>query len=298
MGAKPVFSDINPDTYNLDPLKIEEKITSKTRAIIPVDYTGQSAELFKIREIAKKYNLFIIEDAAHSLGAEICDSNGVWHKVGLISDLTTFSFHPVKHITTAEGGMICTNDESLYNRLLMFRTHGITRDKKFLENADVGNWYYEQQLLGYNYRISDIQAALGISQLKKLDGFIKRRREIADKYNKAFGQSSLNERVTLPYQSQNTKSSYHIYVLKFNTEKIGKDRDKLFQGLANRNIGVNVHYIPVYYHPYYRSLGYEKGICPVAERLYEEIITLPLHPGMTNEEVDYVIESVKEECMN
>lgn len=294
LGGKPVFADIDPRTYNIDPLEIEKKITKKTKAIIAVDFTGQPAELFKIKDLAQRHNLIFIEDAAHSLGAKIKDSQGNWQKIGSIAHMTTFSFHPVKHITTAEGGMICTNDPKLYEKLTLFRSHGITRSPELLIDKSHSKWYYEQQFLGYNYRLSDLQAALGISQLNKLDSFIKRRREIAALYNKAFSESILKNKITIPYQDPHTKSSYHIYILKFNLSAIGKSRAEILNKLSDLNIGVNVHYIPVYYHPYYQSLGYSKGLCPIAENLYEDIITIPLYPGMSNEDVNYVIKSIKD----
>ncbi|MCT4621492.1 MAG: UDP-4-amino-4,6-dideoxy-N-acetyl-beta-L-altrosamine transaminase [Marinisporobacter sp.] len=293
VGAKPVFADIDPNTYNLNPLEVEKRITSQTKAIIAVDYTGQPAQLFELRKIAKQHHLVLIEDAAHSLGSKIKDKQYRWHMIGTISDLTTFSFHPVKHITTAEGGMVCTNDDNLYDKLLLFKTHGITKDPKGFHNSQEGNWYYEQHLLGYNYRMSDLQAALGISQLSKLNHFIKRRHEIASRYNQAFSQNQWKEKLTIPYQAKNTRSSFHIYVIKLNLSKIGRSRKDLFDTLRKFNIGVNVHYIPVYYHPYYQKLGYRKGICPIAENFYEEIITLPIHPSMTDEDVEYIIKSVK-----
>lgn len=294
LGGKPVFADIDPHTYNIAPSEIEKKITSKTKAVIAVDFTGQPAELYKIKALAQRHNLIFIEDAAHSLGAEIMDFQGKWHKIGTIADMTTFSFHPVKHITTAEGGMICTNDPKLYEKLILFRSHGITRSPELLKNKTQGKWFYEQQLLGFNYRLSDLQAALGISQLNKLDSFIKRRREIAAKYDMTFTESTFKNKITIPYQASTTKSSYHIYVLKFNLSAVGKSRKDIFDKLSDLNIGVNVHYIPVYYHPYYQALGYTKGLCPIAEKLYEDIITIPLHPCMSDEDVDYVIKSIKE----
>jgi UDP-4-amino-4,6-dideoxy-N-acetyl-beta-L-altrosamine transaminase len=292
-GGTPVFADINPDTYNIDPIEIEKKITKKTKAIIAVDFTGQPAELFKIKEIAESNNLIFIEDAAHSIGSEIKNPSGAWQKVGSIAHMTTFSFHPVKHITTAEGGMICTDDEKLFERLKIFRTHGITREISLLQDKSHGKWYYEQQFLGYNYRLSDLQAALGISQLSKLNRFIKRRREIVDRYNKAFIEGDFKNRITVPYEENVAKSAYHIYVVRFNIKGIGKSREKILEELLALNIGVNIHYIPVYHHPYYQSLGYKKGLCPVAEQLYEEMCTLPLYPGMSDEDVDYVIDSVR-----
>lgn len=280
-GGVPVFADIDSKTYNINPKSIEEKITDKTKAIVAVDYTGQPCDMDAIKEIANKHGLVIIEDAAHSVGAKY---NG--EMVGSIADMTTFSFHPVKHITTGEGGMVTTDDEELYEKLKLFRTHGITREIELLERKNPEPWYYEQLALGYNYRMSDIQAALGISQLKKLDGFISGRRQIVDKYNNAF--KGIAE-ITVPYQDPRTYSSYHLYVISLKLEKLSISRREFFEKLREKNIGVNVHYIPVYYFPYYERLGYKKGICPVAESFYETIITLPLHSGMTGEEIDYII---------
>lgn len=284
VGAKPVFADIDPKTYNIDPIAIEKCITPKTKAIIPVDYTGQPAELESILAIAEKYGLVVIEDAAHALGATYQGK-----KVGSISHMTMFSFHPVKPVTTGEGGVITTNDETYYQRLLQFRNHGITRERELLQE-DHGPWYYEMQFLGYNYRMTDIQAALGISQMDKLDRFIGRRREIAEQYNQAFANLS---GVQIPYQMPHVESGWHLYVLRLKPEFLTADRRVIFEALLAENIGVNVHYIPVYYHPYYQQLGYKKGLCPEAERLYEEIITLPLFPAMSDQDVQDVIDAVK-----
>lgn len=284
VGAKPVFADIDPRTYNIDPVAIEKCITPKTKAIIPVDYTGQPAELKSILAIAEQYGLVVIEDAAHALGATYQGK-----KVGSISHMTMFSFHPVKPVTTGEGGVITTNDETYYQRLLQFRNHGITRERELLQE-DHGPWYYEMQFLGYNYRMTDIQAALGISQMDKLDRFIGRRREIAEQYNQAFANLS---GVQIPYQMPHVESGWHLYVLRLKPEFLTADRRVIFEALLAENIGVNVHYIPVYYHPYYQQLGYKKGLCPEAERLYEEIITLPLFPAMSDQDVQDVIDAVK-----
>ncbi|GLC32341.1 UDP-4-amino-4,6-dideoxy-N-acetyl-beta-L-altrosamine transaminase [Clostridium omnivorum] len=289
-GGKPVFVDIDPKTYNIDVSKIEEKITKNTKAIIPVDFTGQVADLDKINEIAEKYNLTVIEDAAHALGSEYKGN-----KVGTLSHMTEFSFHPVKPITTAEGGMIVTNDEKLYQRLELFRTHGITRDKGLISHNE-GPWYYEQIDLGYNYRITDVQCALGSSQMDKIDGFIKRRREIVGKYNIAFKE--LNDFITTPYEAEFSNSGWHIYVIKLNLDKLKVSRKEIFEALQAENIGVNVHYLPVYLHPYYKNLGYKRGICPEAEKLYSQIITLPLFPNMTDSDTNDVIEAVKKVIMN
>ncbi|SDJ60331.1 UDP-4-amino-4,6-dideoxy-N-acetyl-beta-L-altrosamine transaminase [Salimicrobium halophilum] len=283
-GGTPVFADINPQTYNIDPIEVRKKITKDTKAIIPVDFTGQPIDIETIRTIAEDYNLIIIEDAAHAIGATYKNE-----KVGSLSDMTMFSFHPVKHVTTGEGGVITTDNPTYYKKLLHFRSHGITRDKNDLENNSQGDWYYEMQELGYNYRMTDIQAALGSSQLKKLDAFIGRRREIVKQYKEAFEGV---EGLQTPYQAENSHSSWHLYVLRFNQEIVSLSRKEIFEQLKKRNIGVNVHYIPVHLQPYYQQLGWEKGMFPVAEQLYEEIITLPLFPKMSDEDVKDVINAV------
>lgn len=283
MGAKPVFADIDPATYNIHPDEIRKKITKKTKAIIPVHFTGQPCDMDEIIKIAKEYDLMVIEDGAHALGAEYKGK-----KIGSIGDMTTFSFHPVKHITTGEGGAITTNDKKLYERLLLFRAHGITREKALL-TRDEGSWYYEQHLLGYNYRITDIQAALGISQLGKLESFLRKRREYSTIYNQAFSQV---DGIIIPLQLKNTNSAWHLYIIQLELSKLRVGRRDIFEELRQRNIGVNVHYIPVYYHPYYQKLGYQKGLCPIAEALYESIITLPLYPKMSEQDIQYIIQNV------
>jgi len=284
-GGTVVFADINSQTYNIDPLEIKNSITSKTKAIIPVHFTGQPADLSAIHDLAKVHNLVVIEDAAHAIGATY---NG--KKIGGLSDMTMFSFHPVKHITSGEGGMITTNSKEYYEKLLQFRSHGITREaEKLIENH--GPWYYEMQFLGFNYRMTDVQAALGTSQLQKLDSFIDRRKEIVSMYNEAF--SDLNE-ITVPYQQSDGDSSWHLYVINIDTELLAVGRKDIFEKLQKRNIGVNVHYIPVHTFPYYTDLGYQKGSLPIAERLYENIISLPLFPAMSNKDVHDVIVAVKE----
>lgn len=283
-GGVPVFADIDEKTYNIDPQSVEEKITERTKAIIPVDFAGQPADLDPILEIAEKHRLVVIEDAAHALGAVYKG-----RKVGSISDMTMFSFHPVKLITTGEGGIIVTNNEEYYERLLQFRTHGITRDRSRMAE-DHGPWYYEMQFLGYNYRLTDIQAALGLSQLKKIEKFLELRRRYAAMYNDAF--KGMDELI-LPHQPEWTESGWHLYVIRLRPEKLAASRREIFEALQRQNIGVNVHYIPVHYQPYYRKLGYDKGICPKAERVYEEILTLPLFPAMSEQDVRDVIEAVK-----
>lgn len=281
----PVFADIDKETYNIDPDQIGKKISRRTKAIIPVDFTGQPCDLDIINAIADEYGLMVIEDSSHALGASYKNK-----KIGGLSDMTVFSFHPVKHITTGEGGMVTTNSEELFEKLDMFRNHGITKNVENFSTSNDGGWFYEQQFLGYNYRISDIQCALGISQLKKLDGFIKRRKEIVKRYNETF--EDIGEIIT-PYQLDFVDSSWHLYVIQLDLDKLKVDRKKIFDELRSKKIGCHVHYIPVYYHPYYQQLGYKKGLCPNAEWLYERILTLPLFPKMTNDEVDFVIDVIK-----
>lgn len=291
-GARPVFADIDPNTYNIDPEDIERKITEKTKAIIPVDYTGQPCDLDSIYKIAKKYNLIVIEDAAHALGASYQG-----RKIGSISDMTIFSFHPVKHITTGEGGMILTNDEKLFKRLKLFRTHGITREEEFLahgmdwkierNSADYrGAWYYEQIDLGYNYRITDIQCALGISQMNRLEQFVSKRQWLAKRYHNAFLDC---KDIIVPKQAEGTESSWHLYVI----QVLHHNRKEIFEKLQEAGIGVNVHYIPVYTFPYYQNHGYQEVYCKNAEEFYQHIISLPLYPDLTKEQQDYIIKTLK-----
>jgi UDP-4-amino-4,6-dideoxy-N-acetyl-beta-L-altrosamine transaminase len=284
MGGTPVFSDIKLNSYNIDPEDIENKITKRTKAIIPVDFAGHPADLEEINSIAKKHNLIIIEDAAHALGATYKGK-----KVGSISDMTVFSFHPVKHITTGEGGMIVTNNSDFYEKLKLFVTHGITKDKNRLINYE-GPWYYEMQELGYNYRLTDFQCALGISQLNKLEKFINRRREIATYYNEELKDV---EEIILPPEERNVKSVWHIYVIRLKLDKLKVSRREIFEALRAENIGVQVHYIPIYWQPYYQKLGYKKGLCPNAEKYYEEAITLPIFPAMSDGDAEDVVKAVK-----
>ncbi|MHC1681693.1 MAG: UDP-4-amino-4,6-dideoxy-N-acetyl-beta-L-altrosamine transaminase [Clostridiaceae bacterium] len=280
----PVFADIDPNTYNIDLEDLQRKITSKTKAIVAVDFTGQPVDIDAIREIANKNDLIFIEDGAHSLGSEY---KGV--RVGSQADMTMFSFHPVKPVTTGEGGIITTNNEVFYKKMLLFRTHGITKNPSEMRDNH-GPWYHEQIELGYNYRITDLQSVLGTSQMDKLDGFIKRRREIVSMYNEAFKE--LPEVVT-PYQADFAKSGYHIYVLKLNLEAINATKKDIFTALLKENIGVNLHYLPVYLHPYYQDLGYKKGLCKVAEDTYERILTIPLFPAMSDQDIQDVINAVR-----
>jgi perosamine synthetase len=273
-GGTPVLCDIEAETLNIDPAEITKKITPKTKAIAPVDFAGHPCEYEEILKIAQEHNLLVIEDAAHALGAMYKGE-----KVGGIADMTIFSFHPVKAITTGEGGMVLTNNKDFYEKLKTFRHHGIVK------KPEQGGWYYEIKDLGYNYRLTDIHSALGLSQLKKLDRFVNRRREIVAQYNKAF--EGLDE-VVVPSEKEYVRSAYHIYII-----QVQANRRKVFDALQEEGIGAQVHYVPVHYHPYYqKKFGYKKGNFPVTEAYYENALTLPLFPKMTDSEVEKVIKSV------
>lgn len=278
VGGTVVFADIDAETYNIDPTQIRTKLTAKTKAIIPVDFTGQPVDMDGIMAIAEEHNLIVIEDGAHSLGATYKG-----RKVGQTAHMTMFSFHPVKPVTTAEGGIIVTNDEELYKKLQLFRSHGIEKTAYSLEQGD---WYYEMTDLGYNYRMTDLQAALGVSQLKKLDSFIEKRQEIAKLYTNCLRDV---EGIRLPKQLEQTNSGWHLYMIQLEHA----NRKEVFDAMRAVNIGVHVHYIPVYWHPYYQELGYEKGLCPVAEAWYEKALTLPIHPQLTTEQIQLICDELK-----
>jgi len=284
-GARPVFADINYDTYNISPNEIIKKITKKTKAIVAVDYTGQAVELDEIKKICTEKNIILIEDAAHAIGTKY---NGI--PVGKIADMTTFSFHPVKTITGGEGGAILTDNEEYYKKLLLFRAHGITRNQEFMDTESEGGWYYQQIDLGYNYRMTDMQAALISSQLDKLELFKDRRKEIVDMYDTAF--SEIPE-ITVQKEIPESDTARHLYILQLNIEMLNGTRREIFDALYSENVCCNVHYIPVYYFPYYKKLGYKNGLCPNAEKLYERIISIPLYYSMTDEDVESVITAVK-----
>lgn len=280
-GGTPVFADIDPKTYNIDPADIERKITKKTKAIIVVHLAGQPCDMDAIHTIAKRHNLIVIEDGAHALGSEYKGK-----KIGGLSDMTTFSFHPVKPITTGEGGMIMTNDAELHKKLVLFRSHGITRDPELMTKNE-GAWYYQQLDLGYNYRMTDIQCALGCSQMKKIDRFIARRRELVKRYNQAFEN---NKNIICPFQAPESNSGWHLYIIQVPNH----DRKEVFDKLRDAGILVNVHYIPVYEHPYYQENGYSDVHCENAEEVYSHMISLPLYPGLTDEQQDMVIKCVED----
>src|SRR3989344_6592237 len=275
-GAKPVFADIKEDTLNIDPKEVEKKITKKTKALVTVDFAGNPCDYEQILKIAKKHKILLIEDACHALGAEYKGK-----KVGSFADMTVLSFHPVKHITTGEGGMILTNNKFFYEKLKILRSHGI------LKKPEKGGWYYEIENPSFNFRITNIQCALWLSQLKKLDKFIKRRRDIVKIYN---NNLKTTENLLLPKENFQGYSAWHIYAVQL----IGKDRRKFFEQLQKSGIGVQVHYMPLNMHPFYqKEFGYKLDDFPVAEKYYKGAVTLPLFPKMTNSEVKRVINTTK-----
>jgi UDP-4-amino-4,6-dideoxy-N-acetyl-beta-L-altrosamine transaminase len=284
---KPVFADIDPQTYNIDSSEIEKHITDKTKLLIPVHFAGLPCDMERISKIAKKNGLFVIEDAAHAIGSQYSDGSYVGNC--RYSDMTVFSFHPVKTITTGEGGAVTTNDEGLYKKLLMFRSHGTTKDPELLI-VNPGPWYYEMQILGFNYRMTDMQGALRYSQLQKLPFFKKRRREIVTKYNQAFADMRY---LKIPYEPESVCSCFHLYAVQIDFAALGKNRSQVMQELREKGVGTQVHYIPVPSQPYYKKVfGYEA--CPKAQAYYEKTLSLPLFPGMSDEDVNLVIDAVKE----
>jgi len=288
-GARVDFVDINLRTYNIDVTALAEKLETAARreklpkVVIPVHFAGQSCEMAAIRELADKYRFTIIEDACHALGGRYRGT-----KVGscVFSEMTVFSFHPVKIITTGEGGMILTNRKNLYEKLLRLRTHGITRDPALMEGETHGPWYYQQIELGFNYRMTDIQAALGLAQLRKVEKFVERRHYLAERYNEKLNDLP----VTIPYQHPETESAWHLYVIRVEAAR----RREIFERLRAEGILVNVHYIPVHTQPYYERVGFKTGDFPEAEAYYREALTLPLYYGLKEEEQDYVIGRLQE----
>ncbi len=290
-GGKPVFADIDPETYNIDPESIRSRITEHTKAIVAVDFTGQAVKIDEIRKICDEYNLIFIEDAAHSLATKYKGK-----MVGSLADMTTFSFHPVKTITGGEGGVILTNDEELHKKLVLAHAHGITRDEDLMEDGPhEGPWYYEQISLGYNYRMTDFQAAMLISQLGKIDMFASRRKEIAGIYDEAF--KNIPE-IILQKEIPESDTCRHLYIIRLDLEKLNCSRREFFDAMSAENVQCQIHYVPVYWFPFYRKLGYEKGLCPTAEEIYKGILSIPLYPKMTDQDVDDVINAVNKVVEN
>ena len=283
-GAKPVFADINENTYNIDPAHVEKLTTERTKAVVAVDFTGQSVELDRLLAHCREHNLVLIEDGAHVIGTSYKGRMN-----GSIADMTTMSFHPVKTVTGGEGGAVLTNSKEYYEKLLLYRAHGITRDPKLMEHEPDGPWYYEQITLGMNYRMTDMQAALIISQLNKLPRFMERRKAIVKAYNEAFSKLP---QLFVQQEISESDTTRHLYILRIRPEKLTIDRKQFFEALAAENICCNVHYIPTYYFPYYEKLGYKRGLCPKAEKLYAEEISLPLYYAMTDQDVEDVIRAV------
>jgi len=283
-GAKPVFADIEADTLNINAAEIARRITPRTKAILPVDFTGHPADLDEILKLANQHGLAVIEDACHALGA-VCRGR----RVGSISHMTVFSFHPVKHITTGEGGMVTTDNAELARKLRMFRNHGI--DSNSRQRQVEGQWHYEVEVLGYNYRLTDISCALGLSQLRNLDIYLVRRRRIAARYTTAFREMPA---LTLPTVRPDVVPAWHLYLIRLRSEQLAADREEIFSALRGERIGVNVHYIPVHLHPFYRRrFGTGPGLYPVAEAAYEQILSLPIFPGMSDADVEDVIAAVR-----
>jgi perosamine synthetase len=290
-GATPVFADVSPDTLNLDPEKVAAKLTSRTKAIFAVDYAGHPAALDELGKLASSHGALLIEDASHALGA---DYRG--KRVGGIADMTVFSFHPVKHLTTGEGGMITTDDARLAETLRRFRNHGISTEAR--QRLESGQWYYEMVLLGFNYRLTDIACALGLSQLRKLDANLTRRREIAARYKTAFRDLPA---VVVPAVREGVSPAWHLYPIRLKLEMLAQGRGEIFRALRAENIGVNVHYVPVHLHPYYRDrFGHKKGGYPVAETAYEQLISVPMFHSMTTQDVEDVIHALRKvvTCFN
>ncbi len=283
-GARPVFADINEETYNIDPANVEALTNEKTKAVVAVDFTGQSVELDRLLAHCRKNGLVLIEDGAHVIGTSYKGK-----KNGSISDMTTLSFHPVKTVTGGEGGAVLTNNEEYYQKLLLYRSHGITKDFSLMEHEPDGPWYQEQVALGMNYRMTDMQAALILSQLDKLQMFSERRKQIVKAYNEAFSKLP---QLFVQREIPESDTTRHLYILRIVPEKLTIDRKQFFEALEAENVCCQVHYIPTYYFPYYEKLGYKRGICPKAEKFYEEVISLPLYYGMTDQDVRDVIKAV------
>lgn len=295
-GASVDFVDICPKTYNMsasaleDKLKLAKKMNKLPKVVIPVDFAGQSCDMKAIKKLADEYGFKIIEDASHAIGGRYLDE-----PVGncRYSDITIFSFHPVKIMTTSEGGLALTNQEPLAKKMLLLRSHGMTRDQNLMTHKDEGAWYYEQIDLGFNYRITDLHCALGLSQLNRVDQFVKKRHELVSIYQRELAALPL----ILPHQDPETYSAFHLYVIQVDGIKTSKTRREVFDHLRNANIGVNVHYIPVHLQPYYQRLGFKAGDFPIAESYYQQAISLPLYYDLSIEQQNHVIASVKESLL-
>lgn len=285
-GARPVFADVDPHTYNIDPASVRAHITDKTKAIVAVDFTGQAVRHDELKAICDEFGLIFIEDAAHAIATKYKGQ-----QVGSLADLTCFSFHPVKTITGGEGGAITTNDEALYRKLVLAHTHGITHDEaQMLDAPHEGPWCYEQISLGYNYRMTDFQAALLVSQLHKVEHFAARRKQIVAAYNKAFADMP---ELILQQEIPESDTCRHLYIIRLALDKLTCTRRQFFDAMSAENVQCQVHYVPVYWFPYYRALGYEKGLCPIAEEIYKGIMSIPLYPKMTDQDVEDTIHAVK-----
>jgi UDP-4-amino-4,6-dideoxy-N-acetyl-beta-L-altrosamine transaminase len=292
-GADISFVDIDPDTYNLCPKALEQKLIvandegTLPKVIIPVHLAGQSCDMEAIAALARQYDIRVIEDASHAIGADYAgDAVGSCR----FSDITVFSFHPVKIVTTAEGGVAVTNNLQLAERMQRLRSHGITRDPELMTKAPDGAWYYQQIELGFNYRMTEMQAALGLSQMQRLSLFVERRRGLAKRYNELLSDLP----ITLPQQHEDTTSSWHLFIVRFNLNKIGKTQSQIFDECRAAGIGVNLHYIPVHLQPYYSDLGFKQGDYPAAEAYYANAISIPLFHSMTDAQQDEVVRVVKE----
>ena len=290
-GADVDFVDIDPSTYNMSIAELEKKLQAaeiKPRVVVPVHLAGQSCEMDKIYKLSQKYGFKVIEDASHAIGADYKET-----KVGCCkySDMTVFSFHPVKIVTTGEGGMVLTNDKDLYEKLVLYRSHGITRDPKLMTGIADGPWYYQQIDLGFNYRMTDMQAALGYSQMQKVNEFVSKRRYLVKRYNELL--KNING-IQLPDQNEDTKSSWHLYVVRVDFSKISKTKNQIFAEMKEKGICLNLHYIPVHTQPYYENLGFKGGDFPNSEKYYEEAFTLPLYYSLTDEQQDHIVKSLVE----
>ena len=289
-GADVDFVDIDNDTYNMSVTALKEKLEKaevKPKVVVPVHLAGQSCDMEEIHKLAEQYGFMVIEDASHAIGADYKDT-----KVGCCkySDMVVFSFHPVKIITTGEGGMVLTNNEDLYKKLTLYRSHCITREPELMTKEADGPWYYQQIGLGFNYRMTDVQAALGYSQLTKVDKFVTRRRQLAARYNDLLK----NLPVKLPYQNPETNSSWHLYLVRVDFSKVNKTKKQIFAEMKEKGVCLNLHYIPVHTQPYYQNLGFKHGDFPVSEKYYEEAFTLPLYYSLTDEQQDCVVSALKE----